>query len=1007
MHTDPIKNKEKRSSMAGAAMIEAPQRDEPINSRNSPSALNILSNSTDAEDFANSMLCLEDELKHLAVAPKALDLSSPSPGSAPSSSRLDKCSEYNNDMELDHVGYRSDGSGGFFEGLLGCLRPVWTIIGKAAQAEIKMKGTMKDEWEIPFESIRDLQWLGSGAQGAVFLGTLETKSVAVKKVREFEETDIKHLRKLNHPNIISFIGVCTQEPCYCVIMEYCPYGQLYEVLRDGRVEVSPPLLCEWAKQIAAGMTYLHSHKIIHRDLKSPNVLIAESDVVKISDFGVSRHLSEQSTVMSFAGTVAWMAPEIIRNEPCSEKVDIWSFGVVLWELLTCETPYKDVDSSAIIWGVGNNSLHLPVPSTCPDGFKLLMNQCWNGKPRNRPSFKNILIHLDIAAAEVLDIPKEEYFKIQGAWKEEIKQSFQNIKSGTVHIPRLEEELIRRRRQELRHAQDIREHYERKLDRANNLYMELSTVMLQLEQREREVIKKEQQMAMYTNPCKLVKKRIVKPVLKVQERSGSKKRSPKSTAEEHLSPLKVVPATAPSPIPPEAVSPDASPSKVRIRKVRHRRLLSRGTMTAMAAMMSPSKDSLQCKLQDLRPDDDRRKLQHSQYLENIKYGAGLRSPSVAAHGLPGETCLDDAGRLVRPDDSAASPFKPPKMWTNPKNGRGGGGGGGGGGQKSTRLLGSNKYPQKAFLNRETDEIIRVPYEADATAAAAAAAAAAVAKESVKELFVKKTALPRELEHSYTDSTSSDNQSLERSFTQNLANGAMQRCTSLASSAAFTHSPSASTRSDGGGGSGAPTGGERPKLQPYTRHTSNSSDATPPINGAVPLESSSSTGGTQPSEDSWSEGIDTESDMELRRATIAHHMSNRMSGYSTFSSEGNDNNSDYEENTSEHSMRDTPDRLVSSTSGSDLAYHLQAQVQQSEADIRKLKARYECENSNHSVLSLSEPDLVDSSDSSSDERSIDTIRTALEKSRSTGSRESATSSHSVASALSITSNHSMNW
>ena len=80
--------------------------------------------------------------------------------------------------------------------------------------------------------------------------------------------------------------------------------------------------------------------------------------------------------MSFAGTVAWMAPEIIRNEPCSEKVDIWSYGVVLWELLTGESPYKDVDSSAIIWGVGSNSLHLPVPQTCPDGFKLLMQTCW-------------------------------------------------------------------------------------------------------------------------------------------------------------------------------------------------------------------------------------------------------------------------------------------------------------------------------------------------------------------------------------------------------------------------------------------------------------------------------------------------------------------------------------------------------------------------------------------------------------------------------------------------------
>lgn len=89
-----------------------------------------------------------------------------------------------------------------------------------------------------------------------------------------------------------------------------------------------------------------------------------------------------------------------------------SYGVVLWELLTCETPYKDVDSSAIIWGVGSNSLHLPIPSSCPEGFRLLVKQCWSAKPRNRPSFKHILIHLEIAAVEVLGSSPEDYFRSQ-------------------------------------------------------------------------------------------------------------------------------------------------------------------------------------------------------------------------------------------------------------------------------------------------------------------------------------------------------------------------------------------------------------------------------------------------------------------------------------------------------------------------------------------------------------------------------------------------------------------
>ncbi|KPP78003.1 mitogen-activated protein kinase kinase kinase 12-like [Scleropages formosus] len=319
-------------------------------------------------------------------------------------------------------------SGGFLEGLFGCLKPVWTMIGKAYSTE--HKHSQEELWEVPFEEISDLQWVGSGAQGAVFLGKFHGEEVAVKKVRDIKETDIKHLRKLKHPNIITFKGVCTQAPCYCIIMEYCAQGQLYEVLRAGR-KITPSLLVDWSMGIAGGMNYLHLHKIIHRDLKSPNMLITSDDVVKISDFGTSKELSDNSTKMSFAGTVAWMAPEVIRNEPVSEKVDVWSFGVVLWELLTGEIPYKDVDSSAIIWGA--------------------------------------------------------------EWREEVKHHFDKLKSEGTCLHRLDEELVKRRREELRHALDIREHYERKLERANNLYMELNAVMLQLELKEKELLRREQSL----------------------------------------------------------------------------------------------------------------------------------------------------------------------------------------------------------------------------------------------------------------------------------------------------------------------------------------------------------------------------------------------------------------------------------------------------------------------------------------------------------------------------------
>lgn len=481
------------------------------------------------------------------------------------------------------------GSGGFLEGLFGCLRPVWNIIGKAYSTDYKLQ--QQDTWEVPFEEISELQWLGSGAQGAVFLGKFRAEEVAIKKVREQNETDIKHLRKLKHPNIIAFKGVCTQAPCYCIIMEYCAHGQLYEVLRAGR-KITPRLLVDWSTGIASGMNYLHLHKIIHRDLKSPNVLVTHTDAVKISDFGTSKELSDKSTKMSFAGTVAWMAPEVIRNEPVSEKVDIWSFGVVLWELLTGEIPYKDVDSSAIIWGVGSNSLHLPVPSTCPDGFKILMKQTWQSKPRNRPSFRQTLMHLDIASADVLATPQETYFKSQAEWREEVKKHFEKIKSEGTCIHRLDEELIRRRREELRHALDIREHYERKLERANNLYMELSAIMLQLEMREKELIKREQ--AVEKKYPGTYKRHPVRPIIHpnameklmkrkgVPHKPGVQTKRPDLLRSEGIPSMEVAPAASPL-----SGSPKMSTSggKSRYRsKPRHRRGNSRGSHSDFAAIL---------------------------------------------------------------------------------------------------------------------------------------------------------------------------------------------------------------------------------------------------------------------------------------------------------------------------------------------------------------------------------------------------------------------------------------
>lgn len=123
---------------------------------------------------------------------------------------------------------------------------------------------------------------------------------------------------------------------------------------------------------------------------------------------------------------------------------MWSFGVVLWELLTGEVPYKGVDVAAIVWGVGSNSLHLPVPTDIPDGFSLLLKQCWNGKAKHRPEFRQILLHLDILANDTTfgQTPTDTYFQTQSHWKQEIEEELKDMKNEETEMRRLDMELIK-------------------------------------------------------------------------------------------------------------------------------------------------------------------------------------------------------------------------------------------------------------------------------------------------------------------------------------------------------------------------------------------------------------------------------------------------------------------------------------------------------------------------------------------------------------------------------------
>uniref|UniRef100_A0A0P4WA05 mitogen-activated protein kinase kinase kinase n=1 Tax=Scylla olivacea TaxID=85551 RepID=A0A0P4WA05_SCYOL len=317
--------------------------------------------------------------------------------------------------------------------------------------------------EIDFNELGLEEVIGVGGFGKVYRGTWKGQEVAVKAARQDPDEDIsvtiENVRQeaklfwpLKHENIVALKGVCLQEPNLCLVMEYARGGSLTRVLQQRKV-IGPSVLTDWAIQIARGMNYLHSHapvRIIHRDLKSSNVLLSESidnndlqfKTLKITDFGLAREVSK-TTRMSAAGTYAWMAPEVIKTSTFSKASDVWSYGVLLWELLTGESPYKGIDTLAIAYGVAMNKLWLHIPATVPEAWRKLMKSCWELDPHARPTFIDILKKLDeISRSNFTQTPHDSFHTMQGHWKLEIEEKVNEIRMKENDL-RCREEEVRR------------------------------------------------------------------------------------------------------------------------------------------------------------------------------------------------------------------------------------------------------------------------------------------------------------------------------------------------------------------------------------------------------------------------------------------------------------------------------------------------------------------------------------------------------------------------------------
>lgn len=163
-------------------------------------------------------------------------------------------------------------------------------------------------------------------------------------------------------------------------------------MQTGPLRVSQVL--KFALEVCRGMDYLHKRRIVHRDLKAANLLLDETGVVKIADFGVARVLDHTGVMTAETGTYRWMAPEVIEHQPYGVEADVFSFGIVLWELLTGRVPYADMTPLQAAVGVVQKGLRPPLPLNCPPALAETMRACWVRDPAARPTFEQLKARME-------------------------------------------------------------------------------------------------------------------------------------------------------------------------------------------------------------------------------------------------------------------------------------------------------------------------------------------------------------------------------------------------------------------------------------------------------------------------------------------------------------------------------------------------------------------------------------------------------------------------------------
>ena len=271
--------------------------------------------------------------------------------------------------------------------------------------------TTAADWEIDTSRLQFLEKVASGSFGDLFRGSYNGQEVAIKVLRMAHHHDQAHLvrefmqelavlRKVRHKHIVQLIGASTVPPKLCIVTEFMRRGSLLDYLHRHH-PLKHSIQAKLAQDVARGMDYLHRCNIIHRDLKAANLLMNEHGDCKVADFGVARVVDAACTMTAETGTYRWMAPEVVSHQRYDAKCDVFSFGILLWEIATGgAVPYAGFTPLQAAVGVVQKGLRPTLPESGHPALCRLMTSCWDTSPGARPDFSTLVVQLDALTAQL-------------------------------------------------------------------------------------------------------------------------------------------------------------------------------------------------------------------------------------------------------------------------------------------------------------------------------------------------------------------------------------------------------------------------------------------------------------------------------------------------------------------------------------------------------------------------------------------------------------------------------